>query len=332
MTDGSKVSTARDHLVHRCEGLRVAAVERHDPQVKAGLLGVLRRVGVVGGVFVAEEVAGRLGPRPAGVMGDQGAVDAAAEQGGEGQVRRDAALDRRRQDRVQRPGVALRQERSGGLGQGGERLAVATGEHIARRQQQHLAGLARRQQGADLRAEQEAVAVLDQVEGLLAERVARRHELAGAQVHGHEGEHAAEPPEGAAAPDGQRIRQHLGVGRGPETHAERRKLEAQRRMIVDLAVERHQDAAVGRELRLHPVLGVDDAQAAGAEGDGGGDGDHRIGHVAAMQDAADQTGDDPLGVRPVHGHRNSAHPRRSCPLRILNDWTIMVNGLLINAR
>ena len=69
------------------------------------------------------------------------------------------------------------------------------------------------------------------------------------------------------SPDLQGIGQHFGIGMRLEADAEVFHFAAQRRVIVDLAVERHRESAIERNLRLGAVLGIDDAQASRAHGD-----------------------------------------------------------------
>ena len=79
----------------------------------------------------------------------------------------------------------------------------------------------RRRQERDLRAEQEAVALLHQIERLHAARVAGGQEVAGAKVQGDEGVHADQARHRGRPPYLQRAGQHLGIAAGAKDGAQR---------------------------------------------------------------------------------------------------------------
>ena len=82
---------------------------------------------------------------------------------------------------------------------------------------------------------------------------------------------------------------------------------AQIDMIVDFAVERDEEAAVEGRLRLRAMGRIDDAQATRAHRGVIADRDKRIGNVAAMQHARDQTLDRRFSAIPIDGNRYAAH-------------------------
>ena len=81
-------------------------------------------------------------------------------------------------------------------------------------------------------------------------------------------------------------------------------------MVIDFAVEGDRQAAVGRNLRLYAMFGIDDTQAPGAHGGPFARGEERIGDVAAMEDAPDQLPDGGFGFGPVDRDGNSTHAKR----------------------
>ncbi len=117
-----------------------------------------------------------------------------------------------------------------------------------------------RQHGVEGRAEGDRVARGRRVERLLAEAVAREEDLALVQVHDGEREHPAQ-----ALHHGRAVRrvergEDLGVAGGPHRVSAPHEVRAQLVMVVDLAVEGHDVAAVGRDHRLRSVRAVDDRQ------------------------------------------------------------------------
>jgi hypothetical protein len=100
---------------------------------------------------------------------------------------------------------------------------------------------------------------LHDVKRLDAEWIARGEKLAIRKIDGDKGVHAVEPLQSAIAPGLQRIGEHFGVRMGAKADAERFHLVAQFDVVIDLAVERHCETAIKRNLRLGAVLGIDDA-------------------------------------------------------------------------
>ena len=88
-------------------------------------------------------------------------------------------------------------------------------------------------------------------------------------------------------------------------------------MIVDFAVEGDEKALIERRLRLRAMRRVHDPQAARAHRDIVSERDERIGNVAPMQHAGDQTADSRFGAIPIDGHRYTAH---AAPVRATCTW------------
>jgi hypothetical protein len=120
----------------------------------------------------------------------------------------------------------------------------------------------------DLRAEHEpAAAQLRVVDRLDADAIACEQQALPARIPDREREHAAEAFDAGIAPLLVPVDDHLGVGMGAEPVARALQLRAQVREVVDLAVERHPDAAVLVRQRLLTRGDVDDAQPAMREAD-----------------------------------------------------------------
>ena len=100
-------------------------------------------------------------------------------------------------------------------------------------------------EGGHLRGEGEATADRGVVERLDTKGIARAGEGALLGVEHREGEHAAEPGQAVPAPVLPRYEQDLGVGLRGEGAADRLELDAQLAVVVDLAVEHQDVAAVG---------------------------------------------------------------------------------------
>ena len=106
------------------------------------------------------------------------------------------------------------------------------------------------------------------VEGLDAERVPGAEQFAGPGVPDGEGVHAAEPVHHVLAHQGVGLEQHLGVTVGPQGDPLLLQFGGHLDVVVDLAVEEHPEAAVGRAHRLVPGLRqVQDRQPPEAERD-----------------------------------------------------------------
>ena len=106
------------------------------------------------------------------------------------------------------------------------------------------------------------------VERLDAELVPGAEQLARPAVPDGEGEHAAEPVHHVRADQGVGLQQHLGVAARPQHHALLPQLGSQLQVVVNLAVEDHPVALVGRPHRLMAALRqVDDGQPPEAQRD-----------------------------------------------------------------
>ena len=135
---------------------------------------------------------------------------------------------------------------------------IRTGRRRWRRVPAAAARAERRQ-----RARVEAV-----VERLDAELVPGAEQLARPAVPDGEGEHAAEPVHHVLADQGVGLQQHLGVAARPQHHALLPQLGSQLQVVVNLAVEDHPVALVGRPHRLMAALRqVDDGQPPEAQRD-----------------------------------------------------------------
>ncbi len=102
-------------------------------------------------------------------------------------------------------------------------------------------------------------------ERLFAEAVARHEEVLAARVPDRKREHPAQALDAALAPMLVRAQQHLGVGIEREAAAERLELASQLAKVVDLAVERQDQAGVVGAHRLARALGIDDGETPVAE-------------------------------------------------------------------
>jgi hypothetical protein len=121
----------------------------------------------------------------------------------------------------------------------------------------------RRQPGEDrldLGAEAEARVGPRVVERLDAEPVTGEQQAAPAPVPQREGEHPAEPLHAALAHLLVQVKDGLGVAPRLVTVAARLQLRTQRGVVVDLAVERDPDLAVGGAHRLVSARDVDDGE------------------------------------------------------------------------
>ena len=124
-----------------------------------------------------------------------------------------------------------------------------------------------RQQRLDLGGEREPAALLGVEQRLLPELVAREQQPAVAPVPEREREHPAQPLEHPLAEVLVQVHEDLGVRPGPELMSRRRQLPVERFVVVDLAVEHDEHAAVLVRDRLVAAGQVDDAEAAHAEAD-----------------------------------------------------------------
>src|SRR5260221_12229874 len=101
----------------------------------------------------------------------------------------------------------------------------------------------------DLGSEMQLAPALADEERLFAEAVARHEEVVAARVPDRKREHPAQALDAALAPMLVRAQQHLGVGIEREAAAERLGLASQLAKVVDLAVERQDQArALGAHL------------------------------------------------------------------------------------
>ena len=106
------------------------------------------------------------------------------------------------------------------------------------------------------------------VEGLDAERVPGAEQFARPGVPDGDGVHAAEPVYHVLADQGVGLEQHLGVAVGPQGDPLLPQFGGQFDVVVDLPVEEHPEAAVGRPHRLMPgQRQVQDRQPPEAERD-----------------------------------------------------------------
>ena len=122
-------------------------------------------------------------------------------------------------------------------------------------------------QRLDLRGEAECPAVVCGVERLDAVRVAREEEAAPCFVPDCECEHAAQPMHHLGAMTRVEVQEHLRIGGRAEARAVGLELDAQLRIVVDLAVEHDDEPAVFTDHRLRSALGeIDDRRAADARG------------------------------------------------------------------
>ena len=171
------------------------------------------------------------------------------------------------------------------------------------------------EQGLDLGPEDDPARHRGVVERLDAEPVAREQEPPRVRVPDREGEHAAEAVDAVLAPLLVAVRDHLGVGVGPEAVAVRDQLAADLGEVVDLAVEDDLHRSVLVADRLVAGRQIDDAQPPVAEPDGaveivaagiGPAVDHGVGH-------GDQSGAAHRVRRvEIEASCNSAHGSDTC--------------------
>ena len=303
---GLEALNDRDDLADRRARI-VADLEIDAAQVETRAISIVPRIDIVRRTRPPQEVARRLRPRLARVVGDQRAVDATTEQHRARQIAGQATAHRRREQPVQGHGIVVDRGRAW-VGAGRPDPSEARlGQHVARGQLKDLAGFDRSQQRPDLRAEGETVAGLDDVERLFSKRIARGQEPLAGKVQRHEGVHAVQALKRPIAPKAERIGQDFGVRASPERHAAALELSPQGRVVIDLTVEGQEYAAVERQHRLDGVVAIDDAQAAGCHGRTGEGRDDRVADVAAMGETANQVANRGFGPIPPHGDGDAAH-------------------------
>ena len=262
-------------------------LKRHQSQVEAGALGIFGCKPVIRRTFATNEIARRLRTELACVVGDQGAVDAATEQGCYRQAFRQPQPHGLAQQTIEHARVMAHRNVDTRVDRRLEARAVLARKRITGRQQQHVARRHGLEQRPHLRAEQKSLAGLNDVKRLDAEWIAGGEKFTIRQVERDKRIHANEALECAVTPYLQRIRQNLGIGFCFELDAESGKFLAQFAVVVDLAIEGNRETSVERNLRLDGVLGVDNAQPPRRHRGifpGGYDG---VGHIAAMQNALD---------------------------------------------
>ena len=124
-----------------------------------------------------------------------------------------------------------------------------------------------RHQPVERGRERDGVGARRHVQGFLPEPVAGEEDLTAVQIHDDEGEHAAEPLDHGRAFGGVEVRQDLGVAGGSQRIAARDQVAPEFVVVVDLAVEHDDEAAVGAHHGLGAVRAVDDRQARVREAD-----------------------------------------------------------------
>ena len=251
------------------------------------------RLGVAGLVEPEREGAQRRAARPAHEPDHGGRVESAGEEGPDGHVGHDMGANRvvelvaQRADELgpaagdgqvarhggeiperarlkaarAEPGALAGQQAAdapvdrprGGHGEPREVVGDGDGIDLAR-------GEAGRQQGVQLRGEQQPAAVLADVERLDAQRVAGEEEALLRAVPDGEGEHAPQPRQAGLAPAGVGGQQHLRVALRAEHPAARGQLVAQRAEVVDRPVEDEVEAPVVRDHRLVAVGRIENRQ------------------------------------------------------------------------
>ncbi len=185
------------------------------------------------------------------------------------------------------------------------------------------------EQGGELRSEGEALVVRVEVEGLLAESVARAEERLAARVPDGEGEHADQVVEAALASVLIESEQHLRVRARAEAVALRLEPGAQLEEVVDLAVEGEHRSGRSHHRLVRLGSEVEDRQAAVAEADTAVEVDaarigttvgEPIGHLvedaridAALPVEVDLARDAAHGVRERRGHGERVQTTRSGP-------------------
>ena len=128
---------------------------------------------------------------------------------------------------------------------------------------------------------------LDDVERFDPKGIARREELPIGSVDRDEGIHAVDPMQSFRTPEAQRVGERFGVAPGAEADAERLHFASQLGMIIDFAVERDENAAVGGQHRLGAVVLVDDPQPPRSHRDACSRANDGIADVAAMEQTFD---------------------------------------------
>ena len=172
----------------------------------------------------------------------------------------------------------------------------------------------------DLRREEKAPSVVEVVEGLDAEAVARAEELLCAAVPEGEAPHAVEALKAVLAPFFVGMEDDLGVAPAPEDVPSALERLRQLHVVVDLAVVGHPDRAVLVAHGLGAAFGeVDDAETPVGEGQRGGRivSGRRPGMELRVTDAGRVEQDVALAVRPpvgdgvVHPHQGLHVHRRA---------------------
>ncbi len=168
-----------------------------------------------------------------------------------------------------------------------------------------------RDQRLQLRAEQQQPARQQRVvQRLDAEPVAGEEERLAIPIPQREREHAAEPLDAVLAPLLPGMNDHLGVAAGPEAVSKLREFRDQRLIVVDLAVEDDDHAAVLVEQRLLPGGEVDDREPAMAEPQAGLGVQPdlvRPAMVLGLVHARNEVARDRPRARDVHDADNAAH-------------------------
>ena len=122
------------------------------------------------------------------------------------------------------------------------------------------------QEGLGFGGEDDAIVSKGIPEGLLAETVTGKEEVAGVGVVDGEGEHALEMVEHGLAVAGVEVEQHLGIAGRTKRRAVDSELAAEFRVVVDLAIEGDGKRRVGQAHRLARAGRVDDGQSLKADG------------------------------------------------------------------
>ena len=125
------------------------------------------------------------------------------------------------------------------------------------------------EQRLDIRGEAQQTPLLRPIQGFDAEAITREEELAPVRVPEREGEHPVQPLHAAGAPGVPCLEDDLGVAVGEEVVAAPLQLAAQRRIVVDGAIEDQRQPQLSVH---HGLIGahreVDDGEAAVTEGQG----------------------------------------------------------------